>query len=172
MADDERKIIIDEGWKAQVQREKEEASKRGQEQASARADAASPLGGASLGPAGGAPASPQSAAAAGPDADDLSPFMALVGSLATQAMFALGVIAQQGAQQVQVDLAGARYVIDMLQALKEKTQGNLTAEEAAELTQAVNELQQVYVMRAQQVQQQAMSQAGIDPNQLRGGGSQ
>jgi len=95
-------------------------------------------------------------------------FMSLVGSLATQAMLALGVIAPQGQKQVYVDLGQAKYCIDTLQMLRDKTEGNLSEEEAGELTQALAELQQIYVARAQQIQEHEMREAGIDLNDLKG----
>jgi hypothetical protein len=61
-----------------------------------------------------------------------------------------------------VNLDEARYCIDTLVMLREKTAGNLTDEERGILTQTLSELQQVYVVRAQQVQEATMKQAGID----------
>jgi len=156
MSDDAPKIIIDEGWKAQVQREKEEAEKKA---------------------AQSAPASAPSAEAADPHADgadggphemDEGNFTALVGSLATQIMYALGLIADPQGGQVMVNLDAARYTLDILAVLEEKTQGNLTAEEGELLAQSRAELEQVFALRVQQFEEQAMQQAGIDPNGLKG----
>jgi molybdopterin converting factor small subunit len=94
--------------------------------------------------------------------------MALVSSLAAQCMFALGVLVPRDTQQVYVNLDEARYTIDLLTILREKTQGNLTEEESGQLTATIAELQQVYVARVQQAQEQAMQQAGIDLNNLKG----
>ena len=150
MADDEKKIIIDEDWKAQVQREKEEAAKNTvepQEQPEA-AEAAADLPGAD-----GAPP---------------PPFMQLVQSLMVQGMYALGLIAPQDSKQVMVNLNEAQMVIDMLTALREKTEGNLDPEESGQLAEALSELQRIYLVRAQQVQESTMRQAGIDPTNLKG----
>ena len=82
MSEDGPKIFIDEGWKAQVQREKEEAAKK--------------LA-AGTEPVAGEPE--QADAPAGDEMLEYDPeqpsFSSLVGSLATQAMFALGLIADQ-----------------------------------------------------------------------------
>ena len=143
MADDEQKIIIDEDWKAQVQREKEQALQATDEEE--------------------APGEEEDAEAAMP----ATPFTALVNSLAAQCMLALGVIAPRDSQQVTVDIEQAKYTIDMLMMLREKTKGNLTSEEEGLLTEATSELQRGYVVRAQQVQEAALKNSGIDPTNLK-----
>jgi len=152
MADEEKKVFIDEDWKAQVAREKEEALARAaSEKTEARKEDAE--------------AKPDAEA---PEEEPIEAnFLGLVNSLATQGLLALGVIAPQDAKEVYVDIASARFVIDTLMMLREKTQGNLTEEEAGHLTNALAELQRIYVARAQQVQEHAMKQAGVDLNNLR-----
>lgn len=154
MSDEDRKIFIDEGWKAQVQREKELA-------AQAKSEPETPEGA-------------DSPAAAGEGEGELpeASFSAFLAGFVPQALFALGLMPEEGQQQVYVDLGQALYIIQMLEMLQEKTKGNLTEQESAELTQAVSELKRVFAMRAQQLEQQAMQQAGIDPNNLKGGGLQ
>ncbi len=153
MADEDRKIIVDEDWKQQVQREKEEAQRRLNEQAASSADEAE------------APAEEQQQSDEQADADPH--FMSLIGSLVTQSMFALGMVPQEGQQQVAVDINQAKQLIDMLLMLRNKTQGNLTDDESGQLNEAIGELQRVYVMRAQQVQEAQMKQSGVDPNNLK-----
>jgi len=138
MADEEKKIIIDEDWKSQVQREKEEARKKAEEQ----------------------PEQEEKPAAAAEEAS----FEGLVSGLSMQAMIALGVLAPRDAKEVQVDLRGAKYVIDLLIVLRDKTKGNLTPEEQGYLAESLADLQQTYVLRSQQLQESALRQAGIDPN--------
>ncbi|MBL7649961.1 MAG: DUF1844 domain-containing protein [Candidatus Hydrogenedentes bacterium] len=146
MSEDGPKIFIDEGWKAQVQREKEEAAKK-------LAAGTEPLAG-------------ESGQAEAPDGDMLEydpeqpSFSSLVGSLATQAMFALGLIADQESGQVMVNLDAARYTLDLLAVLIEKTQGNLSGDEAKMLIQTTGELEQAFAVRVQQFQEQAMRQGG------------
>jgi hypothetical protein len=82
-------------------------------------------------------------------------------------MLALGVIAPRDAKQVTVDIEQAKYVIDTLMMLRDKTKGNLTQEEEAYLTETLAELQRGYVVRAQQAQEAAFRNAGIDPNNLK-----
>lgn len=137
MADDEKqKIIIDEDWKTQVQREKEEALKRAEE-------------------------APKEEAAPPAEAEEAS-FEGLLSGLAMQAMMALGVLAPRDAKEVTVDLRGAKYVIDLLIVLRDKTKGNLTPEEQGYLAESLADLQQTYVLRSQQLQEAALRQAGID----------
>ena len=83
-ANPEKKIIIDEDWKAQAQAEKEELAKK-QKEAEAAKDA-----GAKAGP-GGADAKAQAGSAAGMKWPEPS-LELLVSTLATQAMVALGLV--------------------------------------------------------------------------------
>lgn len=155
MADEERKIITDDDWKARVQREKEEAQRK------AEAEKSQASGGeAESGTAG-------QEGQGGGESDDL--FMSLLGSLVTQAMYALGMVPQQeGQQQVQVDITTAKQLIDMLIMLRSKTQGNLTSEESSQLDEAISELQRVFVTRQKQVQEAKLKQSGVNPDDLKG----
>jgi hypothetical protein len=139
---DEPKIFIDEDWKAQVQREKEEAQQK--------SESDPPKGEADEAVA--QPGEPS--------------FAGLLQSLAAQCAYALGLIAQQDAKQVMVDIVEAKYCIDTLMMLRGKTKGNLTPEEEGLLANMIAELQQVYVVRAQQVQEAELKKAGIDLGNL------
>jgi len=121
----DKKIIVDEDWKQQAQREKEilaakekAEKKKAQEERKARG----PL----------------------PEGN----FAALVSMLTTQALFALGLLQVKGQEKREPDLEIARYNIDMLETLQEKTKGNLTKEEEAVLTNTLNELRMGYVQLA------------------------
>jgi hypothetical protein len=164
MADEERKLFIDEDWKAKVQREKELARQQA-EQKTASPEAGSAAAGAGAGAAASEEA-PGQEGGSGEQEDSL--FLGLVQSLAAQAMYALGLIAEPGAQQVMVDLGQAKYVVDTLMMLRDKTQGHLTPVEQGQLTEALGELQRLYVLRAQQVQEQTLRKAGVDPHNLGG----
>ena len=96
------------------------------------------------------------------DADPI--FGSLVAGLAAQTMLALGLMAPADSQEVMIDIAQAKQLIDTLMMLREKTKGNLTDTEDGQLTEAISELQRVYVARAQQAQEATLQQAGIDPN--------
>jgi hypothetical protein len=88
--------------------------------------------------------------------------------LATQAMYCLGLIGAPGQGQAVVNLEQAREFIEMIKMLRDKTQGNLNAQENTVLSETLAELQRLYAARVQQAQAQAMQRAGIDLNNLRG----
>lgn len=183
MADEERKIIVDEDWKAQVEREREQAKKAKEEAAQVPPDSEEAAG--QPGAEQPAVAAPQAEAPAerpdtpvapeaapeteGPEGEgrEGTPFMQLVSDLATQTMLALGIIAPQGSEKVYVDLAQAKYLVDMLIVLRDKTKGNLTPQEKGHITEAVSELQRMFALRAQQVEEQTLKDAGIDPTNLK-----
>ena len=123
---EEKKIIIDEDWKQEAQREKEilaaqEEADKEKKQGEDRPRGPLPEGN----------------------------FAALVSMLTTQALFALGLLQFKGQEEAkEPDLELAKYNIDMLQTLEEKTKGNLTEQEEAVLEKTLNELRMGYVQVA------------------------
>lgn len=67
-------------------------------------------------------------------------FEMLLNLIANQAASMLGAYADPRTGQAVVDLEGAREFIDMLDALREKTEGNLALEEKATLTEVLGSL--------------------------------
>jgi hypothetical protein len=135
---DEPKIIVDEDWKAQVQAEKEALAQEAESPPDTGEQPASE------------PVQPARTAAPSseppPQGPLPAPTMALLfTSLATQAMFALGRIADPEAGQTAPRLEEARHIIDTLQLLEDKTKGNLTAQESAMLTRLLYDLRLEYV---------------------------
>jgi hypothetical protein len=130
MADEEKqapKIIVDEDWKKEAQREKEVlAAQERDEKKKAQAEE---------GPRRPGPL---------PKGD----LAALISMLTTQALYALGVLQVKGQEDRQPDLEMARYNIDMLETLEEKTKGNLTEAEGTALNNTLNELRMGYVQVA------------------------
>jgi len=118
----EKKIIVDEDWKAEAQREKEILV--AQEEAEKKK-------------------TPEEKQARGPLPQ--GNFAALISMLTTQALFALGLLQVKGQEKKEPDLEMAKYNIDMLENLEEKTKGNLTKEEEIVLTNTLNELRMGYV---------------------------
>lgn len=118
----EKKIIVDEDWKKEAQREKELLA--AQEQAEKKKTEARKVGRGPL-----------------PEGD----FAGLISMLATQALFALGLLQVKGEEKPEPDLELARYNIDMLEMIEEKTKGNLTEEETEVLTNTLNQLRMGYV---------------------------
>lgn len=120
MAEEEKKIIIDEDWKKEAQKEKEILA------AQEEADKKKEQGRRPRGPL--------------PKGD----FAALVSMLATQTLFALGLLEIEG-QQREPDLSLAKYNIDVLEMLQQKTKGNLTKQEERLLENALHEIRMSYV---------------------------
>ena len=140
MADQPKKLIIDEDWKQQAQREKEVLAAKEQEEKKKEAEATEEFG-----PGGPLPA---------------GTFAALVSMLATQALFALGLIRVRGEEEREPDLEMARYNIDMLEMLAEKTKGNLTPEEEKMLKNTLGDLRMGFVNIANQLGELGASQEG------------
>ncbi len=127
-ANKETKIIIDEDWKAEARKEKEILA--AQEQTEKKKQEQTPRHGPL--PKGNLPA--------------------LISMLATQTVFALGLLQVEGQEDKEPDLELARYNIDMLETLEGKTKGNLTKAEEKALKGALNELRMGYVKVAEQIQ--------------------
>jgi uncharacterized OsmC-like protein len=137
MTDDQEPIIhIDEGWKAQVEKERE------QEQEQAAPEISDDV----------------------PPEEQLSPFEYHVSGLAAQTVMALGLMGEQEGQQVMVDLDMARALIDTLIMLKDKTEGNRSESESANLDEAITELERVFAIRLEQVRETQINEPRIDPN--------
>ncbi len=124
--DQEKKIIIDEDWKAEAQKEKEKLA--AEIEAEEQQEGRPPL----------------------PEGN----FAALVSMLVTQTTFALGLLRMEGQDEQEPDLELARYHIDMLGTLEEKTKGNLTDQEAKVLKQTINDLRMAFVQLSTQGQEQ------------------
>jgi len=116
----EKKIIIDEDWKEQAAKEKENLA----EQEKVEKEEKQEEQGRQL-----------------PPAD----FSGLVSMLATQAFFALGVIRAKEDDEPKVDVALAQYNIDMLGTIEEKTKGNITDEEKKLLEGTIHQLRMAFV---------------------------
>jgi hypothetical protein len=118
----EKKLIIDEDWKQEAQKEKEllaaqeDAQKQEQQE---EETARGPLPEGNL--------------------------AALISMLTTQSLFALGLLQIKGQKERKPDLELAKYNIDMLETLQEKTKGNLTKEEQTVLANTLSELRMGYV---------------------------
>lgn len=68
--------------------------------------------------------------------------------LATQGMIRLGEIPDPLSGQAAVDTEGARFFLDLLRELKEKTRNNLLPGESAFLEEALGNLQAVFARKA------------------------
>lgn len=115
---DEKKIIVDEDWKAEAQKEKEVLAAE-EEKTEQQPQRRGPL------PKG-----------------DLA---ALISTLTTQAFFSMGAFKIEGQENREPDLELAKYNIDMLETLEEKTKGNLSEDEAKILAETLNQVRMAYV---------------------------
>jgi hypothetical protein len=75
---------------------------------------------------------------------------ALLGMLSTQAMVALGLIANPASGKAEKELPLARYFIDLISVLETKTAGNLDRDEAAALDETLHTLRMAYVQRSKE----------------------
>ena len=128
---EEKKIIVDEDWKTQVQAEKEAAK-----QAKTEEPTETPSDASADSPGQDVPLPPAS-------------LEILIGSLATQAMVSLGIFPNPATNEVQRLPNQAKHLVDMLQVLQEKTEGNRTAEESAMLDDTLHQLRMAYVQISQ-----------------------
>jgi hypothetical protein len=128
---DEKKIIIDEDWKARVQAEKEEAAQTAPESASHAA--ASTHGEYDPGDVPMPPASLE----------------LLVSSLATEVLMALGAVPHPATGKLEVRPNQAKYLIDTIDVLRQKTTGNLSSNEHEMLESVLHELRMAFVAATQ-----------------------
>ena len=120
---DEKKIIIDEDWKSQVETEKQTAEQVREEQPAA----------GDLPPA--------------PPAD----LQALVSMFATQAMMALGQIPDPLSGQVMFQPEQAKFMVDLIEVIEQKTTGNRTPEEDTMVETILHQLRMAYVQLTAEV---------------------
>ena len=126
MADEQEPLIhIDEDWKSQVEKEREELSDAAENEAEE-------------------------------EQVQLTLFEYHVSGIAANCTVALGLVGQEG-EQVMVDIPMARQMIDTLIMLKEKTEGNLSEGETANLDEAITELERVFIIREQQISEMQMN---------------
>jgi hypothetical protein len=114
----DKKLFVDEGWKAQVEAEREALKGRDEKKAA-------------------------QGSAAGTEEDRPLPpptLADLASSLAMQAMIAMGLLANPLSGKAEVRPHHARHLIDTLGLLQRKTEGNRTAEETEAFDHLLHEL--------------------------------
>lgn len=136
------KLIIDSDWKSQAQAEKEKLAAKEAEKAKAApaAGAGSTQGGQQAGPGG-------------PGGEKLPPadWQALLGTMVSQTLMYMGAYPDPETGRPIVSLEYAKFHIDLIDVLLQKTKGNLTEQESTDLTQVVSELRMRYVELSQAV---------------------
>lgn len=139
MPDDAPKIIVDDDWKAEAQREKERLSEK--------IDAAAPA-----------------AAGAAPATGDVNPnFIELVNMLAVQALAGLGMLATPTGERIPPNLEAARYAIDLIEVLQQKTVNNLLPDEKKMLDEILYDLRMRFMQILAAIQAQRAG-GGAAPN--------
>ena len=132
---DEKKIIIDEDWKSRVEAEKEQAENSAQ------------------------PAAAQGPASAAQDFGDMpmppASLELLLTTLATEALMAMGQIPHPASGKVEVQRNQAKYLIDLIDVLREKTKGNLSPGEQQLIESMLHQLRMVFVETIGQPAEQA-----------------
>jgi hypothetical protein len=138
---DEPKIIVDEDWKDQVQKEKEQL--REQESATPAAEGAPPTG---------------------PGGQEIPPasMSFLISMLSSQVMMALGFLPDPSGQQPPVDLGMAKHFIDLLGVLEEKTEGNLNEEEKQMLTESLHQFRMAFMQMTSQTAEAPAGEGASD----------
>jgi hypothetical protein len=138
---------VDTSWKEEMRREREAAK------AKAAAEP-SPAAGEKGSAAGGA----------GPT-ETSKVFVNFVAGLIQQVLMQLGKMENPFAAGGEIDLEGARYTIDLLGVLQEKTKGNLSAKESQILAESIRDLRLHYVETVKAVESQVnkQPQPGAEP---------
>jgi hypothetical protein len=130
MADD-KKIIIDEDWKSQVEAERAEAAKV-------------------------KPAATETLATTGAESSEMidppmppASFEMLLTTLATEALVALGQVPHPGTGKMETHRNQAKFLIDTVDVLRQKTAGNLTAEEQQVIDSLLHQMRLIFVQTAE-----------------------
>jgi hypothetical protein len=118
---EEKKIIIDEDWKTEAHKEQEvlKEEEKIEHEATEHEQEQAPL----------------------PEAN----FEGFISMITTQAYYALGLLRTEDDKDRPPDLDIAKYNIDMLGVIEEKTKGNLTDEEAKMLEGTLSQLRMIFV---------------------------
>jgi hypothetical protein len=134
----DKRIIIDEDWKTQVERERDQLRQNLDPDSARQAEAET-------------------------GADQLPPasFPFLVTSLVTQILAALGQF-PDAMNQHSVSLPLARLNIDLLEVMQQKTRGNLTPDEETMLEDALYQVRMLYVAVRDSLEQQVTTAAAHD----------
>jgi len=130
---EEKKIFIDDDWKSQVAAEKAEFQREAEEQPPQTQETQSQE------------TQTQETNPSQPQGMPPASFEMLLTMFATEAMAALGQLPNPINNELSVNIEHARYAIDMLQMLEEKTKGNLDPGEAKTLEDLLHQLRLLFV---------------------------
>ncbi len=124
-------LVVDDDWKSQVEKEKSQAAAESAPDSAEQPPSA---------PSPGKPASEE-------DAGELPPasLAMLISTFYSQAMMALGVMANPVNGEKKTDLRMAKHFIDTLEMLQEKTKGNTDEEESKMFDEVLHLLRMAYI---------------------------
>lgn len=145
------KIVVDSDWKSQARAEKERLAAAEKSKAAEKAEKAK-----------AAAENPAAALEDGEGMEGMPPadFQSLMGTMITQALMYLGGFPDPQTGRAVVSLEHAKFHIDLLAVLQEKTKGNLTPQETQDLTQAVSQLRLRFVEITKAIAQMAAQRQG------------
>lgn len=138
------KIVVDSDWKSQARAEKERLAATEKAKADEKAKAAAAAG-----------VSPEELAEHEQEGMPPADFQSLMGTMITQALIYMGGFPDPQTGRAVVSLEHAKFHIDLLAVLEEKTKGNLTPQEAGDITQALSQLRLRFVEITKMVAQMA-----------------
>ncbi|MDA8744163.1 DUF1844 domain-containing protein [Rubripirellula amarantea] len=144
---DEPKIIVDDDWKAQVEKEKAAAAS----EAEATESEATNTEAAELESTSHQVADDSTDVTSSGSSSDAMPapppasFEVMISMMFTQAMAMLGQIPDPTTGKASVNKPYAKHYIDTLEMLGEKTKGNLSDDESKMLSEAMHALRMAYV---------------------------
>ena len=159
---------VDDSWKEEVRREREAAARV----AAGAVPAASPAAQQEAsGPAPKNSAAPEAAepgenpkeqkAAGGVgEQQQTKIFMTFLAGLAQQCLMQMGEMESPYSGQREMDMQGARYTIELLATIQNKTKNNLSPEESEALNDAIHDLKIRYIEITQELQRQVQAKAG------------
>jgi hypothetical protein len=125
-ASSEKKLYVDEDWKSQVEAEKAAAGAAAGEQKAPPAEEKRP-------------------------SEPLPPptLTFLASTLYLQGSIAMGLLPNPLSEKSELQLDRAKHAIDMLAMLQQKTEGNRTLDESAEIEEMLHQLRMAYVSLSQ-----------------------
>ncbi|MBI3996498.1 MAG: DUF1844 domain-containing protein [Candidatus Omnitrophica bacterium] len=132
--DEQVKKRVDESWKEQAEREKQQVDAKTQASPSAPGPGSAPEAGASRIDTG--------------EEQLQARFDLFVSGLAMEALIAMGEMPHPTTRRQQANLPQAKYLVDLLGILEEKTKGNLSVDESRLLSDALYQLRMRYLTKA------------------------
>ena len=134
--DEQIKKRVDESWKEQAAREKQQVDAKTQASPSA--------------PGPGPGSAPETGASRIDTGEEQlqARFDLFVSGLAMEALIAMGEMPHPTTRRQQANLPQAKYLVDLLGILEEKTKGNLSVDESRLLSDALYQLRMRYLTKA------------------------